>query len=484
MGDAGLTGRKIIVDTYGGMGRHGGGAFSGKDPSKVDRSAAYAARYIAKNIVAAGLAKECEIQISYAIGVSRPVSVSNNTFGTETVDTAKLEKVVMELFPLSPSWIIQKLDLRRPIYRKTAAYGHFGRPLPEFTWEKTDSADELRRAFNYLLTEGKFKVINKYGLHARASTCLVNLCAEYDEEVTVILNGIEADAKSILDLLMLEAVNGTEVNIRVSGGSPESEAHIMRAIGDLFARVSPAMQTAAFRSSGLNAVYLPFHIQQITPELKTAFNLLGVKGFNVTVPHKENIIPLLDTIDEQARFLRSVNTVKIENGHWSGYSTDGNGFILSLEEAGFSVNGKSVQVLGAGGSASAVCFALLKAGAAHVKILNRTPAKAKKLAEKPAEFFPEKCSEGFYQGKYDLLVNTTSAGMTEDILPCPEDLIYNAEFIADIIYRPSRTKLLQTAEHAGIPVMNGLGCCYIRARLRLKYGQVFLLRQMICAPCC
>ena len=144
MGDAGLTGRKIIVDTYGGMGRHGGGAFSGKDPSKVDRSAAYAARYVAKNIVKSGAAARCEVQLAYAIGVPEPVSLSINTFGTEKVDVAKLEKVCRELFPLTPSWIINTLDLLKPIYRPTAAYGHFGRELPGFSWEKTDHANELK----------------------------------------------------------------------------------------------------------------------------------------------------------------------------------------------------------------------------------------------------------------------------------------------------------------------------------------------------
>jgi S-adenosylmethionine synthetase len=137
-GDAGLTGRKIIVDTYGGWGRHGGGAFSGKDPTKVDRSAAYMARHVAKNIVASGLAERCEVQLAYAIGVSDPVSVYVDTEGTGKIEDAKICELVKELFPLSPSGIIKYLDLRRPIYRKTAAGGHFGRNEPEFTWEKTD----------------------------------------------------------------------------------------------------------------------------------------------------------------------------------------------------------------------------------------------------------------------------------------------------------------------------------------------------------
>jgi S-adenosylmethionine synthetase len=146
MGDCGLTGRKIIVDTYGGMGRHGGGAFSGKDPSKVDRSAAYAARYVAKNLVAAGAANECEVQIAYAIGYPEPVSISVNTFGTAKTDEVKIEAAVKELFSLTPSWIIKTLDLKRPIYLKTAAYGHFGRELPEFSWEKTDRVDDIKSA--------------------------------------------------------------------------------------------------------------------------------------------------------------------------------------------------------------------------------------------------------------------------------------------------------------------------------------------------
>jgi len=146
MGDCGLTGRKIIVDTYGGMGRHGGGAFSGKDPSKVDRSAAYAARYVAKNIVKAGIAAECEVQIAYAIGFPEPVSISINTFGNCKVEETALENAVRQLFPLTPAWIIETLDLKRPIFQKTAAYGHFGRELDEFTWERTDRVDDLKKA--------------------------------------------------------------------------------------------------------------------------------------------------------------------------------------------------------------------------------------------------------------------------------------------------------------------------------------------------
>ena len=146
VGDCGVTGRKIIVDTYGGMARHGGGAFSGKDPSKVDRSAAYAGRYVAKNIVAAGLADRCEIQVSYAIGVAEPTSISVETFGTGKVDDAKIVELIRNHFDLRPYGIITMLDLVRPIYLKTAAYGHFGREEPEFTWEKTDKAEELRDA--------------------------------------------------------------------------------------------------------------------------------------------------------------------------------------------------------------------------------------------------------------------------------------------------------------------------------------------------
>ncbi|MCP8899606.1 MULTISPECIES: methionine adenosyltransferase [Gilvimarinus] len=145
VGDCGLTGRKIIVDTYGGMARHGGGAFSGKDPSKVDRSAAYAGRYVAKNIVAAGLASRCEIQVSYAIGVAEPTSISVNTFGTGKLPDAEIGKLVREHFDLRPKGLIAMLDLKRPIYRATAAYGHFGRELPEFTWEKTDKVEALKK---------------------------------------------------------------------------------------------------------------------------------------------------------------------------------------------------------------------------------------------------------------------------------------------------------------------------------------------------
>jgi len=143
-GDCGLTGRKIIVDTYGGMARHGGGAFSGKDPSKVDRSAAYMGRYVAKNIVAAGLADRCEIQVSYAIGVARPTSITIETFGTGKISNEKIVTLVTRHFDLRPYAITRQLDLLRPIYQKTAAYGHFGRELPEFTWEKTDKAQALR----------------------------------------------------------------------------------------------------------------------------------------------------------------------------------------------------------------------------------------------------------------------------------------------------------------------------------------------------
>ncbi len=144
VGDCGLTGRKIIVDTYGGMGRHGGGAFSGKDPTKVDRSAAYASRYVAKNVVAAGLADICEVQVAYAIGIANPVSVHVETFGTAKVDEEKVEQLIRKHFDLRPKGIVQMLDLLRPIYQKTASNGHFGREEPEFTWEKTDKAEALR----------------------------------------------------------------------------------------------------------------------------------------------------------------------------------------------------------------------------------------------------------------------------------------------------------------------------------------------------
>ena len=146
VGDCGVTGRKIIVDTYGGMGSHGGGAFSGKDPSKVDRSSSYMGRYVAKNIVAAGLATEVEVQIAYAIGISNPVSINVNSFGTGKIEDKKIKQLIKEHFDLRPKAIIQHLDLLRPIYRKTAAYGHFGRERPEFTWENTDKADDLKNA--------------------------------------------------------------------------------------------------------------------------------------------------------------------------------------------------------------------------------------------------------------------------------------------------------------------------------------------------
>jgi S-adenosylmethionine synthetase len=148
MGDAGLTGRKIIVDTYGGMARHGGGAFSGKDPSKVDRSAAYAMRWVAKNVVAAKLASRCEVQVAYAIGKAEPVGLFIETFGTETVDPARIAEAISQTFDLRPAAIIRDLDLKRPIYAQTAAYGHFGRELPDFTWERTDKAEQLAKLAN------------------------------------------------------------------------------------------------------------------------------------------------------------------------------------------------------------------------------------------------------------------------------------------------------------------------------------------------
>jgi S-adenosylmethionine synthetase len=153
MGDTGVTGRKIIVDTYGGAARHGGGAFSGKDPTKVDRSAAYAARYVAKNLVAAGLVERCEVNVAYAIGVASPVSIAVRSFGTEKVPTERLEQLVGEHFDLRPAAILRDLDLRRPIYSKTAAYGHFGRDDHDFTWERTDKADELRAAAGIAVEE-------------------------------------------------------------------------------------------------------------------------------------------------------------------------------------------------------------------------------------------------------------------------------------------------------------------------------------------
>jgi S-adenosylmethionine synthetase len=143
--DAGLTGRKIIVDTYGGIGRHGGGAFSGKDATKVDRSAAYATRYIAKNIVASGIAEKCEIQFAYAIGIAEPVSINIDCFGTNKIPLERIETLIRQFFPIKPSGIIDTLDLRRPIFKKTAAYGHFGRHDPDFTWEKTDKAKILKK---------------------------------------------------------------------------------------------------------------------------------------------------------------------------------------------------------------------------------------------------------------------------------------------------------------------------------------------------
>ncbi len=157
MGDTGLTGRKIIVDTYGGAAPHGGGAFSGKDPTKVDRSAAYAARWVAKNLVAAGLAERCQIQVAYAIGVAHPLSVLVETFGTEAIPVPQIEELVREHFDLRPAAILRDLDLRRPIYAKTAAYGHFGRDDGDFTWESTDRADALREAAGLLLQASSAK---------------------------------------------------------------------------------------------------------------------------------------------------------------------------------------------------------------------------------------------------------------------------------------------------------------------------------------
>lgn len=160
MGDAGLTGRKIIVDTYGGQGSHGGGCFSGKDPSKVDRSASYMARHVAKNIVAAGLARKCEVQLAYSIGVARPVSVLIDTFGTQAIPRERISAIVNEVFDLRPAAIIEYLDLLRPIYRKTACYGHFGRNDPDFTWEMTNMVDVLIKKAG-LGKPGKKKSVKK-----------------------------------------------------------------------------------------------------------------------------------------------------------------------------------------------------------------------------------------------------------------------------------------------------------------------------------
>lgn len=146
MGDCGLTGRKIVVDTYGGRGHHGGGCFSGKDPSKVDRSGSYMARYVAKNIVAAGLAEECEVQVAYTIGRAEPVSIMVNTYGTGFIPSEKIAQLVKEFFSFKPSDMIRHLSLLRPVYKKTACYGHFGRQDPDFTWERTDKAEELKKA--------------------------------------------------------------------------------------------------------------------------------------------------------------------------------------------------------------------------------------------------------------------------------------------------------------------------------------------------
>jgi S-adenosylmethionine synthetase len=158
MGDAGLTGRKVIVDTYGGAARHGGGAFSGKDPSKVDRSAAYAARYVAKNVVAAGLAERCEIQVAYAIGVAHPVSLMVETYGTGKVSNADIARAINEVFDLRPAAFRRYLDLHRPIFQKTAAYGHFGREDHDFTWERTDRVDALRASVGLVATEDQPEV--------------------------------------------------------------------------------------------------------------------------------------------------------------------------------------------------------------------------------------------------------------------------------------------------------------------------------------
>ncbi|MBI2647646.1 methionine adenosyltransferase [Candidatus Woesearchaeota archaeon] len=163
-GDSGVTGRKIIADTYGGVGRHGGGAFSGKDPTKVDRSGAYAARYIAKNIVAAGLADKCEVQLSYAIGVAQPTSINIDTFNTNKIPEAKIVELVKKHFKLTPKWIIEHLNLRRPIYKKTSVYGHFGRNDPDFTWEKTDMADVLRQEAGLDKISVSKKVLQEIGV--------------------------------------------------------------------------------------------------------------------------------------------------------------------------------------------------------------------------------------------------------------------------------------------------------------------------------
>ena len=210
MGDTGLTGRKIIVDTYGGAARHGGGAFSGKDPTKVDRSAAYAARYVAKNVVAAELADRCEVNVAYAIGVARPVSVAVRTFGTEHVPVPRIEELIHEHFDLRPAAILRDLDLRRPIYAKTAAYGHFGRDDHDFTWERTDKADALRQAAGITAsaTASRGCGQRRPGTHAALLEDVAKVC----------LDGVGGDIESLADLAVAEPFGDERSDVSLAFG--------------------------------------------------------------------------------------------------------------------------------------------------------------------------------------------------------------------------------------------------------------------------
>ena len=205
VGDTGLTGRKIIVDTYGGFARHGGGAFSGKDPSKVDRSAAYAARYVAKNIVAAGLADRAEVQVAYAIGVARPLSLLIETFGTEKISRKAIAELVQENFDLRPGAILRDLDLRRPVYQPTAAYGHFGRTGDGFTWERTDKADQLRTQAGLLSQRLSIAADASRVLRAGHALCIANSRARNSRTITI------ANTRHAVIGTVRECPNGTQV---------------------------------------------------------------------------------------------------------------------------------------------------------------------------------------------------------------------------------------------------------------------------------
>ena len=244
------------------------------------------------------------------------------------------------------------------------------------------------------------------------------------------------------------------------GTLPDGNTRLYGVIGNPVSHsLSPTMHTAAFQSLSLNNVYLSFQFDSLDQALfKQAFNLIGICGFNITVPYKQEIIYFLDDISPQAKFLNSVNTVEIKDGRWIGHSTDGEGYIRSVEEFFPNLRDSSVQLLGAGGSAAAISYALLNAGVKKLMISNRTIGKAEKLVERLVQQFePKRVEVGSYKKEsYDLLVNTTSVGMDGESCPCSKELVEQAKIVSDIIYKPATTPLLKMAESMGKKIQNGL----------------------------